>query len=111
MKGHARLGHEIVQGAGFAIEADWILHHHERLDGCGYPDGLAGQAVPLESRIILVADSFEAITSDRPYRRARSAGEALAELHRHAGTQFDPACVEALERALGAGEAGSQLAA
>jgi GGDEF domain-containing protein len=111
MKGHARLGHEIVQGAGFAIEADWILHHHERLDGRGYPDGLAGESVPLESRIILVADSFEAITSDRPYRRSRGADEALAELHRHAGTQFDLACVEALERALLAGEAGSRLAA
>ena len=111
MKGHARLGHDIVQGAGFSVEADWILHHHERLDGCGYPDRLAGDDVPLESRIILVADSFEAITSDRPYRRARSAAAALAELHRHAGTQFDPVCVAALERALQAGEAGAPLAA
>ncbi|MGI8440616.1 MAG: HD domain-containing phosphohydrolase [Thermoleophilaceae bacterium] len=82
--------------------ADWILHHHERLDGAGYPEGLRGEEVPVESRVILVADAFEAMTSDRPYRRGRSEQEAFVELERHAGTQFDPDCVDALRRALGA---------
>ena len=81
-------------------EARWILHHHERLDGRGYPRGLRGDEIPLESRIILVADAFEAMTSDRPYRRSAAAAAALEELNRHAGTQFDPDCVAALERAL-----------
>ncbi|MCW2974158.1 MAG: hypothetical protein JWN72_2431, partial [Thermoleophilia bacterium] len=77
-------------------------HHHERLDGRGYPHGLEGTRIPLQSRIIFVADAFEAITSDRPYRRGRPASEALAELERCAGTQFDPDCVAALVRAMNA---------
>ena len=100
MKTHASLGHRILSGTDLDEEAVWILHHHEHLDGCGYPYGLSDDAIPLESRIILVADAFEAITADRPYRKARSDDEALAELERHAGTQFDPACVAALARAL-----------
>ena len=101
MKTHARLGHSIVGGAELGEVADWILHHHERLDGAGYPEGLSGAEVPLESRVILVADAFEAMTSDRPYRRGRSEGEAFVELERHAGTQFDVSCVDALRRAVG----------
>jgi diguanylate cyclase (GGDEF)-like protein/putative nucleotidyltransferase with HDIG domain len=101
MKTHARLGHSIVGGAELGEVADWILHHHERPDGQGYPEGLQGEEVPLESRVILVADAFEAITSDRPYRRGRSEREAFVELERHAGTQFDAVCVDALRRALG----------
>jgi len=101
MKTHSALGHRIVSGAGLEEEAEWILRHHERPDGRGYPAGLRGDDVPLESRIILVADAFEAITSDRPYRAGRPEAEALAELDRHAGTQFDPACVAALWKALG----------
>jgi diguanylate cyclase (GGDEF)-like protein len=100
MKTHAALGGRIVAGAELEEEARWILHHHERPDGRGYPDGLAGDEIPIESRIILVADAFEAITSDRPYRPGRSEAEALAELDRCAGTQFDPECVAALRRAL-----------
>jgi diguanylate cyclase (GGDEF)-like protein len=100
MKTHSRLGHSIVSGAGLLEEAGWILHHHERPDGTGYPDGLQGDDLPLESRIILVADAFEAITSDRPYRNAQTASAALTELNLHVGTQFDPECVAALERAL-----------
>jgi putative nucleotidyltransferase with HDIG domain len=101
MQTHATLGHSIVSAVGLVGEALWVLHHHERIDGRGYPDGLAGDAIPLESRIIFVADAFEAITSDRPYRRGRSETEALDELQRHAGTQFDSRCVAALCRALG----------
>lgn len=96
MKSHTTIGHMIVSGAGLADEADWVLHHHERVDGRGYPDGLSGEAIPLEARIIFVADAFEAMTSDRPYRPGRPAALALEELRRHAGTQFDEACVEAL---------------
>lgn len=101
MRTHPTLGAHIVSAAELREEARWIRHHHERLDGRGYPDGLGGDAVPLESRIIMVADAFEAITSDRPYRPRRPAVEALAELRRHAGTQFDPQCLAALHRIVG----------
>jgi diguanylate cyclase (GGDEF)-like protein len=98
IKTHPRLGHAIVSAADRPIEAEWILHHHERVDGGGYPMGLAGDQIPLESRIILVADAFEAITAERPHRAPRSAEAALAELEAHAGSQFDPACVAAMRR-------------
>jgi diguanylate cyclase (GGDEF)-like protein/putative nucleotidyltransferase with HDIG domain len=100
MRTHPDLGAHIVSAAELYEEAGWILHHHERLDGRGYPDGLRGEDVPLESRIIMVADAFEAMTSDRPYRPRRPVDEALAELERHAGTQFDPACIMALQSIL-----------
>ncbi|MCX7623844.1 MAG: HD-GYP domain-containing protein [Thermomicrobium sp.] len=77
-----------------------VRHHHERWDGKGYPDGLAGEAIPFGSRVIAVADTYDAMTTDRPYRRALTHEEALAELRRGAGTQFDPAVVAAFERAL-----------
>jgi HD-GYP domain-containing protein (c-di-GMP phosphodiesterase class II) len=77
--------------------APLIRHSHERWDGTGYPDGLAGEAIPLGSRIIFCANAFDAIRSDRPYRPGCSAAEALAEIRACAGTQFDPAVVEALE--------------
>jgi len=100
MQRHSLLGHEIVAAAGLAEEARWVRHHHERVDGRGYPDRLMGEEIPLESRIILVADAFEAMTSDRPYRKGCPGEAALAELERHAGTQFDPKCVEALRSSL-----------
>ncbi len=78
-----------------------IRHHHERFDGRGYPYGLAGESIPLEARIIAVVDAYEAMTSDRPYRKALSDEEAVAELKRCSGTQFDPACVDAFLAALG----------
>jgi diguanylate cyclase (GGDEF)-like protein len=100
MKRHSILGEEIAAAAGLSTEARWIRHHHERYDGNGYPDGLAGKNIPLQSRIILTADAYEAMTSDRPYRDAPGRDFAIAELKRHAGTQFDPAIVQAFCRAL-----------
>jgi HD-GYP domain-containing protein (c-di-GMP phosphodiesterase class II) len=108
IKRHSLLGYDIVQAADMELEARWVCHHHERFDGGGYPDGLAGEEIPLESRVILVADAFEAMTSDRPYRQAPGQSFAIRELGRHAGRQFDPAVVEALTRVLArAGDVGA----
>src|SRR5205807_2459866 len=90
--------------AGLADEALWIRHHHERIDGHGYPSRLAGDTIPLEARIIFVADSFEAMTSDRPYRPGMDTADAVAELKRCAGTQFDPRIVSVLEDLITRGE-------
>jgi HD-GYP domain-containing protein (c-di-GMP phosphodiesterase class II) len=72
-----------------------VRHHHERWDGRGYPDGLSQDQIPQIARVVAVADAFDAMTSDRPYRRALTASMAFEELHRGAGTHFDPACVHA----------------
>jgi HD-GYP domain-containing protein (c-di-GMP phosphodiesterase class II) len=100
MKSHSDAGHNIVAAAELPEEANWVLHHHERMDGRGYPAGLVGEEIPLQSRIIHVADAFEAITSERPYQARRSVAEAIAELETHTGTQFDARCVAALRLAL-----------
>lgn len=71
-----------------------ILYHHERYDGRGYPESLAGEKIPLGARIIAVADAFDAMTSFRPYRRAKSLEEAAAEIKKEAGYQFDPYLAE-----------------
>jgi putative nucleotidyltransferase with HDIG domain len=98
---HPVVGAEIVARVeGLAAIGPWIRHSHERLDGKGYPDGLGGEEIPAASRILFVADAYDAMTSDRSYRRAMASEAALAELDRHAGTQFDPACVDALKAAL-----------
>jgi polar amino acid transport system substrate-binding protein len=72
-----------------------VRHHHERFDGKGYPDGLSQEEIPLEARILAVADVFDALTHERSYRKAQSREEAIAELERGAGTQFDPSVVKA----------------
>ena len=77
-----------------------ILHHHEHFDGSGYPDGLAGDDIPIASRILLVTDAFDAMTTDRPYRKAMSVETAIKELRDNSGSQFDPDTVEALLRIL-----------
>ena len=97
---HPEFGHSLLEGLGIEPVEEWVLHHHEHWDGSGYPDGLVAEEIPLGARIILVADAFEAITADRPYRPAQSEQAALAELRDNAGSQFDPAVVEALERHL-----------
>ncbi|MFF5335253.1 HD-GYP domain-containing protein [Streptomyces sp. NPDC013181] len=98
---HPEYGHEIVRGIGFLGEARAaILHHHERLDGSGYPYGLSGRGIPECARVVAVADAFDAMTSTRSYRRARPVPAAVEELKRCAGTQFDPRMVRALARGL-----------
>jgi diguanylate cyclase (GGDEF)-like protein len=96
MTEHVEIGHAILLAAELPIEANWVLHHHERIDGAGYPYRLSGASIPVESRIIAVADAFEAMTGTRPYREAISVDEAIVELQAHAGTQFDARCVDAL---------------
>ncbi|MEU9030856.1 HD-GYP domain-containing protein [Streptomyces sp. NPDC048383] len=99
---HPEYGHEMVRGIAFLGEArSAILHHHERVDGTGYPYGLNGEQIPVLARVVAVADSFDAMTSTRSYSRARPVPVALAELERCAGSQFDPAMVEALVGAIG----------
>lgn len=93
---HPEVGARLLRLAGARGEAAAVArYHHERYDGTGYPYGLAGREIPLPARIFAVADAFEAMTSDRPYRRRQTTGWALEELARHAGTQFDPHVVEA----------------
>ncbi|NLC38655.1 MAG: HD-GYP domain-containing protein, partial [Clostridia bacterium] len=95
MQQHSVIGYEIVgQIRRLKKDAVFIRHHHEWWDGSGYPDHLQGEEIPLESRILAVADAFDAMTMDRPYRRARTFEEALAEVKAGAGTQFDPKVVE-----------------
>lgn len=98
---HPEYGHEIVRGIGFLGEARAaILHHHERLDGSGYPYGLTGRRIPEFARVVAVADAFDAMTSTRSYRPGRPVPVAVEELKRCAGTQFDPQMVRALARGL-----------
>jgi len=93
MKEHPVLGGKIVKNLyGFDLE-EIIRHHHENFDGTGYPDGLQGDEIPLESRIMAVMDTFDAMTTNRPYRKGRSLDEAVAEIKRCSGTQFDPEVV------------------
>jgi len=88
---HATLGHDILKGVkGLEDVALMVRHHHERYDGRGYPDGLRGEDIPLGARIIAIADSFDAMTSNRTYRPVMSVEAALAELWRERGRQFDP---------------------
>jgi diguanylate cyclase (GGDEF)-like protein/putative nucleotidyltransferase with HDIG domain len=100
MREHADLGYRLLEGLGVSPVDRWIRHHHEWWDGSGYPLGLAGEDIPLGSRIILVADAFDAMTSDRVYRSATSSADAIAELRRRCWTQFDARIVNALERYL-----------
>lgn len=101
VKYHPLLGVRILESVtGLADLIPFIRHHHERIDGRGYPDGLSGEQIPLEARILAVADSFEAMTSQRPYRKTKSFAQAVQELRSGAGRQFDSEVVEAFARAL-----------
>jgi diguanylate cyclase (GGDEF)-like protein len=94
---HPQLGASLLDGMDIRPVDVWIKHHHEHWDGSGYPHGLAGEEIPFGSRLILVADAYDAITTDRSYREATSTEEAISELRRNAGIQFDPKVVAALE--------------
>jgi diguanylate cyclase (GGDEF)-like protein/putative nucleotidyltransferase with HDIG domain len=98
---HSQIGFRMLESLGVDPVAEWVLHHHERWDGMGYPDGLAGEEIPLGARIIFVADAYDAMTSDRAYRGRLMPSEAVAELQRCAGTQFDPEIVDVFARELG----------
>ncbi|MDI3534646.1 MAG: hypothetical protein PWQ82_1011 [Thermosediminibacterales bacterium] len=105
IKDHAVLGANIVQRVNFLSPASkFILHHHERADGSGYPLGFRGNEIPKEAAILAVADVFDALTSDRPYRRAMSRDEALKLIKEKSGVEFDPEVVEALLRVIKKGE-------
>jgi diguanylate cyclase (GGDEF)-like protein len=97
VKAHPALGYSLLEGLGIAPIDEWILHHHENWDGSGYPDRLAGEDIPFGSRIIRVADAFEAMTANRPYRSAQTVDYALAELRVNCGRQFEPTVVAAVE--------------
>lgn len=101
MKLHPGASHRIVTQAHLDEEVRMMIrHHHERYDGSGYPDGLKGKAIPYGSRILAVADAYEAMTADRPYRSCMSGEDAVAEIKRFSGTQFDPVIVDAFLEAI-----------
>jgi HD-GYP domain-containing protein (c-di-GMP phosphodiesterase class II) len=89
---------ESIESSQLVIEA--VLHHHERFDGQGYPDGLRGDEIPLMARALAIVDAYCAMTEDRPYRAALGSEEALRELEAGAGSLYDPLVVEALQAAL-----------
>lgn len=104
MKRHTRIGHEILQGSNSPIlqaAAGIALCHHEKFDGSGYPSRIAGTEIPLHARIVAVADVFDALTSERPYKRAWTLDQATDLLRQFSGSHFDPACVEAFFRRWG----------
>ena len=112
IKRHAELGSELVRQLGFSAQvARLVLDHHERLDGSGYPRGLGAPDLDIETRILAVCDVFDALLSKRVYRPAWTLEEALELISAESGTSFDPACVEALERVIGASRTSAARAA
>lgn len=98
---HPSIGAEIISKVDFLKKISGVIkHHHERYDGKGYPDGLAGEDIPIEACILAIADSYDAMTSDRPYRKALSKEEAIQEIKKNAGTQFHPLIAEKLSEIL-----------
>ncbi len=101
IKEHPAIGEQMIRPIPFLNRARAIIrHHHERFDGRGYPDGIKGDEIELGARIMAVADTFDAMTSDRSYRQARSVEEARVEIDQCRSTQFDPAVVDAFEQVL-----------
>jgi len=104
IKRHAAEGERIIGHLGFLTDATpAIRHHHEHFDGSGYPDGLAGEAIPIGARIIHVADAFDSMSSNRVYRDALPASDALVELRTKSGSQFCPRCIAAFEKVFASG--------
>ena len=104
---HAAIGARMLESIGLEAAAPWVLRHHERWDGAGYPDGLRGEEIPLGARILFVADAFDSMTSHVSYRRRLSPADAGRELREGAGSQFDPAVVEAFASTLEAEAIGA----
>lgn len=101
MKNHANIGADMLAGLKFLGKGqDWVRYHHERWDGHGFPKGLAGEEIPIEARILACADSFDAMTTDRPYKAKMDLEAAKRELLRCSGTQFDPKVVEAMVKVI-----------
>jgi diguanylate cyclase (GGDEF)-like protein/putative nucleotidyltransferase with HDIG domain len=98
---HPQIGYRMLESLGVEPIADWVRHHHERWDGTGYPDGLAGEGIPLGARIIFVADAFDSMTSSRVYSRPLTEREALGEIEHGSGSQFDPEVVQAFLAVMG----------
>lgn len=98
---HPGLGEKILMSTQLVEVLPWVRHHHERWDGTGYPDGLAGDAIPLEARLLCICDAYDAMTTARPYRTSLSSSAALQELDLCIGTQFDPTLTEAFIRLVG----------
>src|SRR3954452_18201363 len=96
IKTHPLLGHQVLIGLGLYDEAKWVLHHHERGDGLGYPSGLIGAQIPFGARILLVADAWDSMRAHRPYQEGMPFADAEAEVRACAGTQFDRQIVDAL---------------
>jgi putative two-component system response regulator len=104
MKQHTVVGHRILAGSAsdlLQMAADIALTHHERFDGTGYPEKLVGESIPLSGRIVAVADTFDALTSERPYKSEWPVGLATEYLRQNSGTRFDPQCVQAFLGARG----------
>ena len=98
MTAHPTIGSEILRHIDFLDDAKTVVrHHHERWDGTGYPDGLAGEAIPVHARVFALADALDALTTDRPYRQAVGWDEARVTLRADAGTHFDPAVIAAYD--------------
>jgi Response regulator containing a CheY-like receiver domain and an HD-GYP domain len=105
MRTHPQIGYEILRDSPsrfIQLGASIALHHHERWDGTGYPHGLSGEDIPRAARIVALADVFDALLSERPYKSAWSHDEAVAYVRAHSGSFFDPACVSALLRDMSA---------
>ncbi len=112
MQRHPAAGAELLQELGNAeVALPYVLYHHERWDGGGYPTGKRGHEIPIEGRVLAVADAFDAMTSARPYRRSLSVDRALDEIERCAGTQFDPEIAAAFVEVWSAGVLGELPAA
>ena len=110
MSEHPKIGQVVLEQAGALRDAATIvLHHHEWYDGRGYPHGLAGREIPVGARIVAIADAYEAMVAGRPYRRAINHEQAITELRRHAGIQFDPELVRLFSVLFASGVRGCRM--
>ncbi len=103
LRRHPEIGERMLSGSRLAPVAPWVLHHHERFDGGGYPSGLSGEAIPVESRVLAVADAFDHLVAGGPDRRPMTVADAMLDLERRVGSEFDPVAVAALRALVGRG--------